>query len=181
MEWRRHRRVVEERAVLGYWRRVVTSFCSISGSAEGVGWCGHELHCHVEGRRRRKFWGVVCVEVDNPFDTTHHLADHQHRRCCGWNFRCSQQWLPIMGSSLWEAFLRILGNCPLVSIPEGSHGTAEQNSYHCYRVVYSSGVDLLSVVGENRSFLGKDEWTRPDAVWYQLLTGVLRLAILFKL
>ncbi|KAJ6716200.1 CELLULOSE SYNTHASE [Salix koriyanagi] len=55
--------------------------------------------------------------------------------------------LSVMGSTLRQAFLRLLGDHPSLPFPKRFDGSPEPDTHHCCRVVYSSCFHLFTVCG----------------------------------
>jgi len=167
VEWRRNRRVVEEWTVLGDRWCLSTSLCRFPGPSESACWNWHQLHCDLQGLRWRwRLCWALHVQMDNPSDPPHNPSHNKHGRGCCWHLLCHQQWLPVMGTPLWQALLCILGHHPSLPFPQRSHGAPEQNTNHCGGVVHSSCIHFLSAVGENWSFHHKGHWPWCWRVWY---------------
>ncbi|KAG2595362.1 hypothetical protein PVAP13_5KG069200 [Panicum virgatum] len=94
----------------------------------------------------------LCVQVDQPSNPPDHGARDQPSGHSGRSVIRYQQWLPILGSAFWEAFLLNLGDPPPLPFPEGSHGETEPHTDHCHRLVCPPRFHLLAAVGEDRSF-----------------------------
>ncbi|KAG2595359.1 hypothetical protein PVAP13_5KG069200 [Panicum virgatum] len=76
----------------------------------------------------------LCVQVDQPSNPPDHGARDQPSGHSGRSVIRYQQWLPILGSAFWEAFLLNLGDPPPLPFPEGSHGETEPHTDHCHRL-----------------------------------------------
>ena len=102
VERRRHRRMVEKRAVLGHRWSISSLIRRVSRSPQSPSRYRHELHSHVKGfRRRRRLRGALLVQMDNASDSADDAADRQPRgSCCGILLR-HQQWIPIVGTAFW--------------------------------------------------------------------------------
>ena len=163
-------RVVEERTVLGDWRSLCTSVCTLSRSLEGV--CGnrHEFHCYLKVGWGWEFWWAVCVQVDVASDSPDHVVDCQPSWSCGWHFGCYQQWLSIMGSSIRKTVFCLLGDCPPVPIFERIDGSSKPNAHNCDCVVDSSCFHLLPSVGTNQPIRCKVKRPQLGGVWAHVLT-----------
>lgn len=55
-----------------------------------------------------------------------------------------------MGSSIWEAVFRPVGDHPSLPVPQGSARKAGPDAYHHLGVVDLVGLDLNPYVGENK-------------------------------
>lgn len=88
---------------------------------------------------------------------------------CGWCILCHKQWLPVLGSTIWQAVLRYLGHCPSIPILEGSLGQAKSYPNHCYCLVRSSCFNILLAVGEDWSLHLWLQQINQWSMWHQLL------------
>lgn len=176
VEWCRNWRVVEKWTVLGYWWCFSPSLCRLPRVAESTCWNWHQLHCYIQGIRwRRRLYWTVHVQVDNPSHPTNYSPHHKLGRCRCRDLLRHQQWLPIMGSAIWQALLCLLGDRPSVSLPQRFDGSPEPNTHHCRRLVDSPRFHFLFVMGAGRSVYHNSYWTRCTVVWNQLLEGKERL------
>jgi hypothetical protein len=52
-----------------------------------------------------------------------------------------------MGTSIWEALLCLLGDCPSLPVPQRSDGEAKQDTDYCGYMVSALGFHLLLALG----------------------------------
>nr|ABK92576.1 unknown [Populus trichocarpa] len=107
-------------------------------------------------------------------DISSHPSNHshftKHGGYCGWCVLCHKQWIPVMGSSLWQALLCYLGHCPFVSFPQGFVGSAKSYANNCHRLVYSPCLHFLLAMGAHRPLhLRLHKSCRKWPMWNQLL------------
>ena len=108
--------------------------------------------------------------MDQPSNPPDHGARDQPSGHSGRSVIRYQQWLPILGSAFWEAFLLNLGDPPPLPFPEGSHGETEPHTDHRHRLVCPPRFHLLAAVGEDRSFhFAYTESSFPGAMRRKLL------------
>ncbi len=139
--------MVAKRAVLGDWWRFSSLVCRLPRVAQSVRGYRHEFHRDVQIFGGRRFWRAIRLQVDYTPNSPHHFVGRKPRgRCCG-NRRCDLQRVRILGSSLREAVLRILGDCSLVPVPQGFNGATKPHTHNCDCVVRSFGLHLLSSMG----------------------------------
>ncbi|KAG0449333.1 hypothetical protein HPP92_027352, partial [Vanilla planifolia] len=120
--------------------------------------------------RRRRLCRALRLQMDEPSCPAHHRPRHKHGGHRRRRVLCHQQWVPVLGSSLWEALLLLLGHRPSLSFPQGSAGPAEQDAHHCHRLVDPSRFHILPPLGADRSFhFFFSEGGGCGAVWNQLL------------
>lgn len=69
-----------------------------------------------------------------------------------------------MGPSVWEALLRLLGDCPSLPFPQRSDGKTEQDTHDRGPLVRTSRLYFLIGLGPDRSVLAKANWSDSQTV-----------------
>lgn len=142
-----HRRVLEKRAVLGHRRRLRSSLCRLPRFPQNASRSRHQLYCHSQSCRWLGVRRALHYQMDNTLDPSNNTPHCQLGWCrCRFLWRLKQR-LRGLGATFWQGLLRLLGDSSSLSIPQGSHGTPEQNTYHCCPLVCAFGLCFLSCLG----------------------------------